>query len=496
MHVLHAKGRDNISVLIKPNQSSYCRLLRLLIVNRDKKNIVVEKDIKDTIKILPTKMPRGRKKMSTKRSLSPTQLEQSKLPPSKKNKKAKKPTTTTTVIFPDTSMPMIIPFASSTTTQPVTKTMPLIAEGWKIIIHKDEEGEEYWTLDPKSVSNYHDCDIRSILEALEIKYRPQGGYYHPAMMAPSGKGGGNGKGIKRKQITLLEENLAHEDGLRKFLCRKGIPGVPAQPNWDELFDIDSDDEDEEEDDNDKMQADSDDEEEEDEFANEKPEVSLHKWIAFANVPIVESKIMDTLPTIRIPTNEEAIQWLIEDYGFHVDTENGTIFRWRTRDGGVDYLTNVEQLRRYIQGMDETILLEQPNDPDNDDPETTLTSPERRTTRRRRTKATTTTSQTSTTTTSRGSKRGRGRVDDNDVDDEDDYQDPARKLIALRLWATLSPAPLPVFGDEHAEQSFLPVAAISSSSAAAARLSSSKTTSRPANQNDNEPETQSSSCIIL
>lgn len=204
---------------------------------------------------------------------------------------------------------------------------------------------------PESLASYVRDNIWAILESVGFRYN-HSGFGHPD--------------IVKKNHNLSLEDFGHEDGLRKYLSRHGIPGFK-------------------------------------ELKDEEDAETVKKWVAFAYVPLKESEFDDVLAGLPLPSDEQALEWLMK-LGFQVEDRTGNIFR-PTSDG-VDYFHSIEETRCFVRSADDSILLTTPRDD-------TANTPRKR---------------------SRRSKAAYFPLDQ-------------EQILALRLWAAVSPSPLPKFHEE-------------------------------------------------
>ena len=212
-------------------------------------------------------------------------------------------------------------------------------------------------VDHSSIASYIEDDVWAILEDIGFHYNNSSGFGHPDIAAVA----------KKKNHNLSLEDFVHEDGLRKYLCRCGIPDIG-------------------------------------ELEDKHDAEIIRKWVAFANVPIKESEMQKVLESVPIPSNEQALEFLMK-LGFQKEEDSGNLIR--PSADGVDYFRSIEEARCFVRSADDTVLLVTPDD--------------------------------SHGTTPRKRSR-RSKASDFPLSDE--------QLLALRLWAAVSPSPLPSFNEDQ------------------------------------------------
>jgi len=204
---------------------------------------------------------------------------------------------------------------------------------------------------------------------------------------------------------MFEETFTHEDEVRKHLVCNGIPSI--------VFDHSSSQEE-----GVRVQG----VEGETEIVDSA--TALQRWVAFANVPIKEYDAKALLSDMALPSDYQAMVWL-EKLGFKIDKQTKHIYRPKSStteegtesaaddDEVADEFSSIEQVRAFVRSASDETLLANTHD-------TVVQSPHKR--------------------------ARRVSVIKQDMPLNDD------EYLALRVWAALSPTPLPVFDNADLDSS--------------------------------------------
>lgn len=130
-------------------------------------------------------------------------------------------------------------------------------------------------------------------------------------------------------------------------------------------------------------------------------MKVQRWVAFAHVPLKNSDCLKILNEVPLPSDYQALVWLGE-LGFNVDGETGQIYR-----GDYEQYNSVREIRCFVRSADNARLLSTA--------EGDMFSPRKR------------------------ARRATRKQDMPLLENE---------LLALRLWAAVSPTPQKVFGTEY------------------------------------------------